>query len=375
MHIKKLVMHGFKSFPRKTELPFTPGINVILGPNGSGKSNVSDALCFVLGRLSVKSMRAAKAKNLIFLGTKVAAPAKEASVEIILDNSDRTFTIDKDEISIKRIVRKNGQSLYKIDHQTKTRQEILALLAQGGIDPNGFNIVLQGEIQNFVRMHTEERRKVIEEVSGISIYEMRKEKSLKELNKTEEKLKEVLAVLRERTIYLNNLEKERQQALRFKKLEKDAKTFRASIIYYDLARKKKDSEALELNISKRNKEIEKIRKEITGLEIAIENFEIKINSINSTIQKSTGLEQEKLNQEIANIRADIAGLSVKIENYENRLSNISNQKKDLQQAIREDELAVRELQKNSPTMERNQKEIEIKKKGAAWPGEREYFSK
>ena len=76
-------MHGFKSFPRKTELPFTPGINVILGPNGSGKSNVSDALCFVLGRLSAKSMRAAKSRNLIFLGTKSAAPAKEASVEMI----------------------------------------------------------------------------------------------------------------------------------------------------------------------------------------------------------------------------------------------------------------------------------------------------
>ena len=74
-YIKKLVMHGFKSFPKKTELHFTPGINIILGPNGSGKSNVSDALCFVLGRLSIKSMRAAKAKNLIFLGTKAASPA------------------------------------------------------------------------------------------------------------------------------------------------------------------------------------------------------------------------------------------------------------------------------------------------------------
>jgi len=97
LYIKKLVMHGFKSFPRKTEIPFTEGINVILGPNGSGKSNLSDALCFVLGRLSIKSMRAARARNLIFLGTKAVAPAKEASVEIVFDNSDRTFSIDKNE--------------------------------------------------------------------------------------------------------------------------------------------------------------------------------------------------------------------------------------------------------------------------------------
>ncbi|MEJ2267560.1 MAG: AAA family ATPase, partial [Nanoarchaeota archaeon] len=91
-YIKKLIMHGFKSFPRKTELLFTPGINVILGPNGSGKSNVSDALCFVLGRLSIKSIRAAKARNLIFLGTKVASPSKEAIVEIVFDNQDKTFS-------------------------------------------------------------------------------------------------------------------------------------------------------------------------------------------------------------------------------------------------------------------------------------------
>jgi len=168
-YVKKLVMHGFKSFVRKTELPFSQGINVILGPNGSGKSNISDALCFVLGRLSIKSMRAAKAKNLIFLGNHVAAPSKEASVEIIFDNSDNTFAIDRAEISLKRIVRKNGQSIYKINNEIKTRQEILTLLAQAGIDPNGFNIILQGEIQNFVRMHTEERRKIIEEVSGISV--------------------------------------------------------------------------------------------------------------------------------------------------------------------------------------------------------------
>jgi len=229
-YVKKLVMHGFKSFPRKTELPFTKGINVILGPNGSGKSNVSDALCFVLGRLNIKSMRATKAKNLLFLGTKSVSPAKEASVEIIFDNSERTIPIEKNEISIKRIVRRNGQSIYKIENQTKTRQEVLGLLAQIGIDPNGFNIILQGEIQNFVAMHTDERRKIIEEVAGISIYESRKHKSLKELEKTDGKLKEVLSVLRERTSYLNNLEKERQQALRFKKLEKDVKKYKASII-------------------------------------------------------------------------------------------------------------------------------------------------
>ena len=99
--IKKLVMHGFKSFVRKTEVPLTPGINVIIGPNGSGKSNISDALCFALGKLGMKSMRAVKAGNLIFQGTKEVAPAKEAVVEIVFDNSDKVFSLEKDEVSIK----------------------------------------------------------------------------------------------------------------------------------------------------------------------------------------------------------------------------------------------------------------------------------
>lgn len=360
-YIKKLVIHGFKSFPRKTELPFTPGINVILGPNGSGKSNVSDALCFVLGRLSIKSMRAAKAKNLIFMGTKAASPSKEAIVELVFDNTDKTFSIENNEVSIKRIVRKNGQSIYKINNQTKTRQEVLALLAQAGIDPNGFNIILQGEIQNFVKMQTEERRKIIEEVSGISIYESRKEKSLKELDKTENRLKEVLAILRERTAYLNNLEKEREQALKFKKLESDLKKFKASIIYHDLTKKKKETENISLDIEKKNHEIEKIKKIILIIKSNISNFESKISSINTTMQKSTGLEQERLNQEIANLRADLAGLSVKLENSEKKLNSIAKQKQELNETIRNNDISIRELKRESPTIAKKEKELEIKK--------------
>ena len=360
-YIKKLVMYGFKSFPRKTEIPFTPGINVILGPNGSGKSNISDALCFVLGRLSIKSMRAAKASNLIFQGTKIAAPSREASVEIVFDNSDKTFAIDSSEINLKRIVRKNGQSLYKINDVTKTRQEILSLLAQAGIDPNGFNIILQGEIQNLVRMHTEERRKIIEEVSGISVYETRKEKSIKELERTEEKLKEVLAILRERTLYLNNLEKERQQALKFKKLQEEVKSFKASIIYQDLQSRKKQTEKVNEEIEKREKEIEKIKSSILNLETSIKIFEEKISFINFTIQKQTGLEQEKLNQEIANLRAELAGLNVKFENSEGKINSLARQKQELQELIRNNELSIKELQKESPSLVKKQKEIESKK--------------
>lgn len=361
-YIKRLVMHGFKSFVRKTELQFTNEINVVLGPNGSGKSNISDALCFVLGRLNIKSMRATKAKNLIFLGTKAASPAKEASVELVFDNEDKTFSIDSKEISIKRIVRKNGQSIYKINNEVRTRQDILVLLAQAGIDPNGFNIILQGEIQNFVRMHNDERRKIIEEVSGISIYESRKQKAIKELEKTEEKLKEVLAILRERTAYLNNLEKERQQALRFKKLEQDAKKYKASIIHFNLSQKAKEIEKIESEISKKDKEIVKLKKTICDIQASINNFTSKIKSINSRIKESEGFEQENLNKDIADIRAELAGLDVNLENYESKFSQVLKNKQEINQKISESELELRELKGKPSTKLKNKDDLEKKKK-------------
>lgn len=364
-YIKKLVVHGFKSFPRKTEIPFTQGINVILGPNGSGKSNVSDALCFVLGRLSIKSLRAAKAKNLIFMGSKVAGPSKMASVEIILDNSEKVFSNEGQEVSIKRIVKKSGQSTYKINNKTKTRQEVLALLAQAGIDPQGFNIVLQGEIQNFVQMHPEERREVIEEVSGISIYESRKKKSLRELEKTDDRLKEIGSILRERTSYLNNLEKERKQALRYKKLKKDLMIFKASIIAANLRNKKRRLEEINKNIDKKNKEVEDIKKNIAGAHSGIQSFKEKISEINSKIQEETGLQQEKLSQEIANLRADLAGLRVKLENNESKIEEIKNQKKEIHDSIKSGEEELKELgadKSKSVGSEKKLKEVSDKKK-------------
>ena len=361
-YIKKLVMHGFKSFARKTELPFTPDINVVVGPNGSGKSNVADALCFVLGRLSAKSMRAAKASNLIFAGSKIAGPAKEAIVEIIFDNHDGTFTVPEKELSIKRILRKNGQSIYRINGSTQTRQDVLAILAQGGIDPNGFNIILQNEIQNFATGTTEERRKIIEEVAGISIYESRKEKSLHELEKTSSKLKEIEAVLRERTSFLNNLEKEKEAAEKKKSLELNFKKFKKSIIYIDLTSKKKEKDDVDKQISERNKEIEEHRKNVISLNANIEAIEEKIKEINLEIQKQTGLEQEQLNKEISDLRAEIAVLKVKVESHEKKIKEIDRQKTNFEKIIKENHLTIDNLRKESPTIALIQKELEKKKK-------------
>jgi chromosome segregation protein len=149
--------------------------------------------------------------------------------------------------------------------------------------------------------------------------------------------------------------------LKFKKLEKNVKVYKKSIIYSDLTKIKKELERVNLEVSRKNKQIEKIKKGITSIRSNIEKSLLKINSINSKIQKSTGLEQEKLNQEIANIRAELAGLNVKIENYENKLSELRNQKTELKELISKNEESIKELREEPVTLSRKNKDIELKK--------------
>ena len=360
-HIKRLVMQGFKSFPSKTEVIFDKGINTIVGPNGSGKSNISDALCFALGRLSIKSIRAAKAKNLLFMGTKTAKPAREAFVEMIFENSGKTFNLPKQEVSIKRIVRHNGQSVYKINDETKTRSEVIETLAQAGIDPHGFNIILQGNIQAFVKMHPEERRKILEEVAGIAIYESRKEKSLKELEKTEARLKEISTVLRERTAYLRNLENERSQALKYKELENTIKKCKVSILNKKITEKNKEIESVRKSIEQKLTQRDKFKAQSESLQSKLEEINQKINQINKHIQKSTGVEQDTLHDTIANLKAELEGLKVRKENYENRKAETQNRIEQMKSSIPEHESEIADLREESPLLAKKQEDLKRKK--------------
>lgn len=359
-YIKKLVMRGFKSFARETTMSLDRNMNVIVGPNGSGKSNITDALCFVLGRLSIKSMRAAKASHLIFAGNKQYKKANEAFVEITIDNEDKIFALENKEIVIRRIVRNNGQSIYRINNETKTRQEVLELLGQAGIDPHGFNIVLQGEIERFVKMPADERRKVIEEVAGISVYEMRKQKSLNELEKTEEKLRQINTVLRERTNYLKNLENEREQALRFKKLEETVKQCRASIINKNLHERKKEADEINKKIEEKRKEVNKKNEIITKTQNEISLSNEKIDNISKTIQKSSGLEQDNLMEQITILKQEIAGSTARKENFENQLNELDRRENALKETIKSSEREISEMVQEKG--KNKKKQLEEKKK-------------
>jgi len=360
--IKKLVLNNFKSFARQIEIPFINSMNVIVGPNGSGKSNVTDAICFVLGRLDIKNMRAAKSANLIFLGSKEIKPAHEASVKLVFDNTDGSFPFQQNEISIERVVRRNGQSIYKINNETKTRQEILELLSQSGVDPYGSNIILQGGIQSIVKMHAEDRRKIIEEVAGISIYEDKKEKSLRELEKTEINLKEVIATLRERGIYMKNLEQERKQALRFKELEATVQKYKASILSKKILERKKEIEKLNESLGKQNTIRENQRQKIDILQGEIKATEQEIEKINETIYKSGGIEQETLKNQITDLKAELAGLVVKKDGNEQRLSELLKKREQMNKDLKEMESQLKKLRDKSPVLDEKTRELEQKKK-------------
>src|SRR3989338_4313823 len=216
--INRMVIQGFKSFAKHTELIFGPGFNCILGPNGAGKSNVLDSLCFVLGKSSSRELRAEKSANLIYNGGKTKKPAKHGEVSIYFDNESKVFLTDDKEVKITRIVRENGQSIYKINDKTVTRQQITNLLSLAKIDPDGYNIILQGDIIRFVEMHPEQRRLLIEDIAGISVYEDKKHKAMLELEKVEQHLRETDLILTERNTYLKELKKDRDQAMKYKEM-------------------------------------------------------------------------------------------------------------------------------------------------------------
>ena len=263
-------------------------------------------------------------------------------MEITLDNEDKTFAIDSKEVVIKREVKKNGQGVYRINHQTKTRQEVIELLSQAGIDPQGFNIVLQGEIMKFVKMSPEDRRKVIEEVSGIGVYEMRKEKSIKELDKTNEKLKQINAVLRERTNYMKNLENEREQAIKFKKLEKTVEKCKFSIIKRNLLERDKQLNNTLKNINEKKEDMGKVENRINKTQGEIDDFNAKIEVINKTVQKGAGVEQDSLMKDISQLKQEIAGLNARKENFENQLVELDRRKESLENSVKttEEDIAI-----------------------------------
>jgi chromosome segregation protein len=350
--VKKLRLHGFKSFAKLTELEFNENFSTIIGPNGSGKSNISESICFVLGRLSAKSMRAEKSSNLIYNGGKNNSPAKQAEVSIVFDNEKNEFPIKEKEVKITRLVKQNGQSIYKINDETSTRQQVMDSLAGAKIDPDGHNIILQGDIVKFMEMRQEDRREIIEEVSGISIYEDKKHKAMLELQKVEEKLKEADIILTERSAHLRELKKDRDQANKYKELQKLIRENRATYLHVLLNEKNKEKEKIDNDIEKENSRKNKVQEEINNIKKEIEDKRNEVKSLNQELVSRGGKDQIDIHRALEDIKTELTKSTTRLDFLQNEIIKIRNRKETLNKNLNDINYKINEFEKEKKEFER-----------------------
>ncbi|HEY1037427.1 MAG TPA: AAA family ATPase [Candidatus Paceibacterota bacterium] len=206
--LKSLEINGFKSFAKKSSLAFTSPITSIVGPNGSGKSNVAESFRFVLGEQSLKSMRGKKGEDLIFNGGKDSARGNRASVKVVFDNTNRMFNMDFDEISIERVVHRDGVNEYFINGTLVRLKDVVELLAYANIGSSGHHIISQGEADRLLSAQPKDRREMIEDALGLKVYQYKKEESEKKLDKTANHIKEIESLRREIAPHIKFLRKQ-----------------------------------------------------------------------------------------------------------------------------------------------------------------------
>ena len=215
MYLKSLEIQGFKSFPDRTLLQFGSDCTAIVGPNGSGKSNISDAVRWVLGEQSAKSLRGAKMEDVIFNGTEKRKPLTFCEVSLLMDNEDGALKIDAAEVLITRRVWRSGEGEYFINRAACRLRDIQDLFRDTGVGRDGYSVVGQGRVDEILSQKSEDRRRVFEEAVGIATYRARKEEAEKRMDNTQQNLDRVEDIISELEAQLGPLEKQAEDAKRY----------------------------------------------------------------------------------------------------------------------------------------------------------------
>jgi len=261
LRLERVVIEGFKSFKRRVSIPFPTGFSVITGPNGSGKTNIADSISFVLGISSSRPLRAKRAQDLIFHGSKVKPSSDYAKVTLVFSKKDK-----KEEISISRRINKNGISTYRVNGRIVTKEQVIDTLSQMNIHPDGHNMIKQGDVTKVIEMDPIERRKIIDEISGIAEYDEKKEKCLKDLEKVAEKIREAEIILSQKEEIINKLRSERDSALQYKRLQEELEIVRSAIAWKMFSNIKKNLESFDKEISEKEKMLSEIEKQIKEID-------------------------------------------------------------------------------------------------------------
>ena len=234
MYLKSMTLKGFKSFASSTSLNFEPGITCVVGPNGSGKSNVVDALSWVMGEQGAKSLRGGKMEDVIFAGTSGRAPLGRAEVSVTIDNSDGVLPIEFTEVTISRILFRNGASEYQLNGETTRLLDIQELLSDSGIGREMHVIVGQGQLDAILLANPEERRAFIEEAAGVLKHRKRKEKALRKLDSMTANLARIQDLTVELRRQLKPLGKQAEVARKASTIQSDVRDSRLRLLADDL---------------------------------------------------------------------------------------------------------------------------------------------
>ena len=266
MYLKRLELAGFKSFARPTTLEFTTPITAIVGPNGAGKSNIAEAIRFVLGEQSIKSLRGKRSEDLIFHGTKTVSRLNKGTVAIIFDNRKKFFNLDYDEVELKRIVYRDSTSEYFVNGARSRLKDIIELLGGVHIGASSHHIISQGEADRILNVSIKERRAMVEDALGLKIFEYKRAESERKLSKTEENIAHVESLRREISPHLEFLEKQMEKIKQGEALQEELR-----ILYSEYIRNERD--AIAFNQTAFDKEREAPRQKLLVVEKKIEERE------------------------------------------------------------------------------------------------------
>lgn len=334
MYLKALEIQGFKSFPDKTRLTFNRDVTAIVGPNGSGKSNISDAILWVMGEQSTKTLRGGKMQDVIFSGTAARGSMGFAQVSLVIDNSAGILQNDADEITITRKYYRSGESEYYINREAVRLKDVNELLMDTGLGRDGYSIIGQGRIADIVSGRSEERREVLEEAAGISRYRYRKEESERKLKRTDENLLRINDKIDELQYQVGPLKAQAETAKRYLVLRDELRGMEVSLWMQTLDRLREQSETV-------NRDYEAAKSGLEGAKYALEALYAKSEDL-ARLMREKDVQTEEVRKKLsgteaaaAECEAAAAVLRANMQNSAERIAQLRTQIADQAERAKE----------------------------------------
>ena len=329
MLLSSIQIQGFKSFADKTVLKFGRGITAVVGPNGSGKSNISDAVRWVLGEQSTKSLRGQSMEDVIFGGTDTRRPHGFCEVTLNIDNADRTLNFDNDFVSITRRFYRSHESEYLINNVSVRLKDVHELFMDTGLGRDGYSMIGQGKIDNIISTKSDERRDIFEEASGISKYRYRKTEAERKLTAAEDNLLRLKDILDELESRVGPLEEQSKKAEKFLSLADEKKQLEIGLWLYTLNNSKDALRAQESKIAVAQQQYKDIETALSEFDVKSEQNTAQFTQITSKIE-SIRSEISSSNEEIVKLEGEISVLNNDIQHNNETVERLNSEKSGLE---------------------------------------------